>query len=480
MKTMKTNILENKSRKVFLFSIPKGLNIILMLLLIFEISSAESGFSQEINFRTLPQIIVDKNNHYLKTSDGKQFIWFGDTGWKLIEKLSREEVLLYLDTRSKQGFNIIQLVIAWSPQVTNYYGDSAFINLNPCLPAITNGANPSNNVEYDFWDHLDFVINEILKHGMYPAVLPTWGGAIVNGQYNQKSAKEYGFFLGKRYKNAPLVWVLGGDIPAGGFEATWNEMANGITYGITGELDYSKVFMTYHPYGFKSSSSFWFHNAKWIDMNMQQTGHDAFWPVYNNILADWNRLPAKPVIDAEPSYEDFPASFHDTINRISANNIRQIAYYEFFSGAAGFTYGHNNVFQFYKGSNGYFHPTKLWAESLKSPAIDQLIIFKKLIESFSLEYCKPEWEMVVTQYDETKRVLALQGKNWAMVYTPSGKRFSIDLGKTETSQILAKWFDPLTGQITQFDVHKTNNKFYFVPPISATHPDWVLILSMIQ
>ena len=38
----------------------------------------------------------------------KTFFWLGDTGWLLFVKCLREETLSYLETRRRQGFNVIQ------------------------------------------------------------------------------------------------------------------------------------------------------------------------------------------------------------------------------------------------------------------------------------------------------------------------------------------------------------------------------------
>ncbi len=41
----------------------------------------------------------------------------------------------------------------------NYYGDSAIINHNIANPLTTKGTNNNDSTQYDYWDHLDYVIN---------------------------------------------------------------------------------------------------------------------------------------------------------------------------------------------------------------------------------------------------------------------------------------------------------------------------------
>ena len=59
-----------------------------------------------------------------------------------------------------------------------------------------------------------------------------------------------------------------------------------------------------------SGSSESFHDEDWLDFNMRQNGHVAeFTGRYDQTRADYDRTPAKPVLDGEPIYEDHPVSF---------------------------------------------------------------------------------------------------------------------------------------------------------------------------
>ncbi|MFZ5830334.1 MAG: DUF4038 domain-containing protein [Planctomycetota bacterium] len=46
------------------------------------------------------------------TDTGEPFFWLGDTAWEMLHRLDREETLHYLDVRARQGFNVIQTVLA--------------------------------------------------------------------------------------------------------------------------------------------------------------------------------------------------------------------------------------------------------------------------------------------------------------------------------------------------------------------------------
>ena len=66
---------------------------------------------------------------------------------------------------------------------------------------------------------------------------------------NNATAFSYGKYLGTRYKNTSVIWILGGDFFATGFEDIWRRMAAGITEG-----DGGVHLKTYHPKSPRSSA----------------------------------------------------------------------------------------------------------------------------------------------------------------------------------------------------------------------------------
>ena len=56
-------------------------------------------------------IRISPNGRFFAQTGGRPFFWLGDTGWLLFKKCSREETVAYLETRQKQGFNLIQVMV---------------------------------------------------------------------------------------------------------------------------------------------------------------------------------------------------------------------------------------------------------------------------------------------------------------------------------------------------------------------------------
>lgn len=117
------------------------------------------------------QVLVDESNKFLKDSrTGQAFFWMGDTAWELFHRMTREDIIYYLDKRESQGFNVIQaVVLAELDGLTqaNRYGDVPFSDLNTLEWAVSRGADPEDAEAYDYWDHVDFVVKEAAKRGLY-------------------------------------------------------------------------------------------------------------------------------------------------------------------------------------------------------------------------------------------------------------------------------------------------------------------------
>ncbi len=241
---------------------------------------------------TFEPIHPDSSGHFLVTTSGQPFFWLADTAWELFHRLNHTEAEHYLETRRQQGFNVIQAVIL--AEMDGLHTPNA----NGHLPLA--GDDPLRPNEF-YFRHVDEIIRLAAEKGLYIGLLPTWGDK-VNGElwgtgpviFNRENARGYGKFLGLRYQNAlNILWILGGDRPADGYEALWAALAEGIIEGLG-----RRPFFTYHPQGGRSSSA-WLHDAGWLDMNMWQSGHvllDA--PNWEMIASDYNRrVPSATLCD---------------------------------------------------------------------------------------------------------------------------------------------------------------------------------------
>jgi hypothetical protein len=437
----------------------------------------------------LSKLTVNADRRYLVRDDGAPFLYLSDTAWELFHRPNREQVRAYLELRAKQKFTVIHAVaLAELDGIRdpNAYGDLPLIDKDPTRPAVTPGSNPNNKEEYDYWDHVDYVVDEANRLGMYIAFLPTWARWLGVNPRDEKvitaeNAQAYGEFLGKRYGKKGIIWVLGGDRTGQGFEEVWRAMAKGIAIGISGREDYDAALMTYHPGGGHTSST-WFHNDPWLDVNMQQTGHGpaATAKSWEKIAADYARTPVKPVIEGEPLYEDHPIGFVRGVRQngfSSDNHVRQRAYWTLFAGAAGVAYGHHSVWQMYApGRRPVNGPLYFWEEAIHRPAAAQMQHVRTLMESRPMLTRVPDQSIVVDALEGPERIQAIRGPDHLFVYTGSGIAFTVNLGKISGAQVRAHWYNPRNGTSTEIGVFDNSGTREFRPQYEGLGSDWVLVL----
>ena len=117
---------------------------------------------------------MSSNGRFLETSNsGKPVFLNGDTGWVGHIRLQRSDIQIYLSNRKQLGFNLIGVIALHETGFNsgiNIYGDSPFQiqnngNWDVNQPIITSGSNPDNATEYDYWDHLEYYISQIISSG---------------------------------------------------------------------------------------------------------------------------------------------------------------------------------------------------------------------------------------------------------------------------------------------------------------------------
>lgn len=414
---------------------------------------------------------VSPTGRYLTHANGSPFLYLGDTAWELFHRLDREDAARYLEDRAAKGFTVIQAVaISEFDGLTdpNAYGDLPLHDGDPSRP---NDA---------YFRHVDWIIDRAAQLGMRMGLLPTWGDKVgpVNWGtgpevFTTENAYAYGRFLGERYRDAPIIWMLGGDRnpTEPRHFAVWRALAGGLAAG-----DGGVHLRTFHPQGWSSSATF-FHDEPWLDFNTVQSGHhrlDA--PNYQLIEPDYNRAPAKPILDGEPCYEDHPVNWKPELGHFSDWDARKAAYWSLFAGSCGHTYGANSIFQFWTGGDpGKFGARRPWQEALDLPGSGQMRHARALIESRPVLNRIPDQSLILSDRGtgpDHARATRADDYSFAFVYLPTGRPVHLDLSGF-SSPLEAAWFDPRTGE-KQPSVDASRPTF--APPTSGPGQDWILIL----
>jgi hypothetical protein len=417
---------------------------------------------------------VSSNGRYLMRANGTPFFYLADTAWQMPVKLDRADVDYYLQDRAAKGFTAIQMVVLDNPSVKNRYGQLPLLNNNPATP------------NQAFFQHIDHIVNKAASLGLYVSFMPTWGrnvGETGGRMFNTSNAYAYGKYLGTRYRNAwNIIWVAGGDTPVNNATAAniWRSLAQGL-----GDGDGGSHLITFHPYGGKTSRTYW-ANESWLDFDMMQSGHSRDSASYNMTASDYAKSPTIPVIEGEPNYENLPVgAFQGSTGApyLDAYDVRKKAYWDIFAGAAGTAYGANEVYQFWNagqwGESGAHTP---WKQALNLPGATQLKYLRALMESRTYFSRVPDQSVVVSgTLSGSSRIQATRdaGGAYAMVYSASGQGFTVNMSKITGSGVKAAWYDPRTGKVTAIGTFANSGTRSFTPPTRGYGQDWVLTLDRV-
>jgi hypothetical protein len=370
---------------------------------------------------------VSDNGRYF-VQHGKPFFWLGDSTWSLFVLYSTREAEEYLEHRRQQGFNVFHVMLAFNggpglkTGAGNQEGEMPWLDSNPAHP----------NEAY--FKNVDYIVDMARRKGLIMYLLPLGGsgGAFVEQEkvFTSDNVRAYAKWLGHRYRNVPnIVWMNGFDLAPWEHVEFARDLAAGLREGGAAQL------MSYAPRGGLSSS--YFQQEAWLGFNHIQTWSD-YWRAHSMVLADYCRLPIKPVVMAEGAYEEGPEYPSRPITPLV---VRKEAYWSFLGG--GFhSYGHNDIWR--------HNPS--WRKSLDSPGARQMGILKAIFTSHNW------WKLVPDQSvfrngagsDMTLNVAARSTDgDGVIVYLSSPCSVSVDMSKVTASKtIQATWVNPATGANT--------------------------------
>lgn len=429
--------------------------------------------------------------HQIATPDGRPFFLLSDTAWKMWYRLTRPQIDRYLADRARRGFNVVQVWVYDRVRRTRD-GDQAFVGFDVDRP------------NERFWALVDYTFRRARRYGLRLAIVPMWA-SYVTGVYaapgdpimlrDPATARRYGRFLGRRYREFGPIWIVGGEGSArytDGPDTTpiWAALAQGLAEGTDlGGAD--GVFIVYHPWALLTppSSSIDFQDAPWLDAHGIHSSHfrvrgDQNW---RYVLDDFFRRPVRPVWDTESQYEAHPVDFGLSPGVFSTADARTRMYAGVFAGGAGANFTHHAVWQFADPDVPDQQPEALiapvpWQRALDSPGYRQAPYLKGLMLSRPYFGRRPDERLLASPAgDGAARVGALRGRGgqFAMVYLPQGGAVTIRLGRLNARALRGWWFNPRTGRARAIaGLFPARGERRFRAPGGATGVgrDWVLVL----
>jgi Protein of unknown function (DUF4038)/Putative collagen-binding domain of a collagenase len=432
------------------------------------------------------QLRLSENRRFLVRGDGAPFYWFGDTAWEIFHRANREEAEIYLKKRAEQGFTVIQAVVLAEFQgirEPNAYGDLPLLEEDPGKP------------QEAYFRHVDWIVTLANQFGLTIGMLPTWGDKVgkTHGDgppvFNRRKARMYGKFLGKRYKDAEVVWILGGDRVVDNRQklGIWRSLGEGLRTG-----DEGRHLMTFHPRGgddqVSTSSNVFPNDDPFLDFNMRQNGHFNATSTWARIASDYALVPPKPVIDGEPIYEDHPIGFDAAKYGYStAADCRRFLYWDLFSGAFGHTYGHHSVWQMHTPGRGegINKPLNDWLEAIDSPGSWQIRHARALLESRPFLTRIPDDSLIVpgsvpnaVPGAGTKFMNATRNVDGAygMIYSATSRSYTVNPNMLSGESLHFWWFNPRDGSHADLGVFPRSHLIDVTPPFQGEDVDRILVI----
>jgi hypothetical protein len=398
---------------------------------------------------------VSANRRYLETSEGKPFLWLGATEW-LLNKHTDEQVLLLLDRRKAQGFTVVQVFAArswgnqpWSRDLawshTDAHGNLPFVDSRPTL---------LNN---EYWSRWLWIADQAARRGLQLLVMVGEPGRrdTLWPLKNLNEAYEYGRKVGELFrKRRNVIFSIGqdseGNVGVGieGFRA----MAEGVADGVNGQnrfdntADYSTTLMTHHPY---TTTSAWFPKDPWVDANGIQGSRneaaDNNLMVYARVACECGKTdPMRPALFLEGSYED-ERNAGGKLPPTTPRNVRMQAWYAFFAGAAGYSYGHANNWAQYRH-----------IDYLDSPGALHMGVLQRFLAAREWWGLVPDQTILRNGEENGERrkvAVRAEDRSAAYVFYPTNEPAAIRLSALgRAAKFPAFWFDPRDGHTESIGV----------------------------
>lgn len=411
---------------------------------------------------------ISDEGHYLAHRDGTPFFWLGDTAWNGALRSTEEDWATYLADRAGKGFSVIQFVTTqWRAAHTDAEGNVAYVGYD------------SIQVNPAFFQRLDRRVDAVNEAGLLAAPVLLWAlgePEQVPGKLPEEQAIRLARYLTARYGAHHVAWILGGDENYSGANAErWLRIGR----GVFDEAGHAPV--TLHPQGMQ-----WhfdpFLDEPWLTLLIYQSGHgdDAEtlrWIHSGPPSQAWQQEPIRPIINAEPPYEDHVA--YQSRQPHSAYNVRRAVYWSLLNApTAGVTYGAHGIWSWetepaeplnHEGSG----VAKPWQEAMELPGSTHMQYVADLFGAIEWWTLRPAPELLAAQPgdDDPAHFAAAarsEAGDLAVLYLPVGGTVTLD-PELLAGDLPAAWFNPRDGSRTPAEPSAPST--YTAPDTN----DWVLV-----
>lgn len=413
---------------------------------------------------------VAEGGRYLVDQNGAPFLIAGESPQALMVNLSEKDAELFFANRRSHGFNAVWINLLCRQGTGGRADGSTYDGLLP-FKSPDDFATPNEA----YFARCDRMVRLAARHGLLVILDPCetidhLKPMLKNGV---EKCREFGRYLGARYKGFDnLLWMHGNDFQ------TWKDPTHDAVVLAVARGIRDKDARHLHTVELNYEVSGSLDDVRWaplIDLSAAYT----YYPTYAEVLKEYNRPAAKPVVLIEADYE-FERSSTPAV-------LRRQEYWALLSGAAGQLYG-----------NGYTWPFKAgWKDKLDTPGAVQMAHVQALFEPRPWHRLVPDQKhQVVTAGYGTFDGTTTAGNRYVMTsdyataarvpdgslvmaYLPSRRPVTVDMGRL-AAPATALWYDPSRGTYTTIRGSPLPNvgKREFTPPGNNGDGDgdWVLVL----
>lgn len=427
---------------------------------------------------------ISENRRHFEHEDGTPFLWVGDTWWMgFCERLSwPDDFKLLTADRVAKGFSVIQIVGGLYPDMPEFDERGAneaglawereYARINPA-----------------YFDMADRRLDWMVQAGLVPCVVGCW--AYYLGFLGAEKMRQHWRYLIARWGAYPVVWGLAGEV---GMPFYLSEDVEGdIKKQKAGWVEMGKYVRQTDPY----SNPITIHPSKIardevdddsvMDFGMLQSGHDGYESVAHSVAsvaAERDRQPRMPVVQSEVNFEGIR---HDT-----SAEVQRLAFWTtMLSGATGFTYGANGIWQvntkdkpYGASPHGGTWGNTSWQEACELPGAFQVGLSRKLLERYRWWEFEPHQEWIEPSGDaENVRApfaAGISGKVRMFYYYDLIVAWTEVAGKVvgieSDVRYEAFFWDPRNGDAIGIGTVEADAEGCWQVPREPTLQDWVLVL----
>ncbi|HTL19031.1 MAG TPA: DUF4038 domain-containing protein [Patescibacteria group bacterium] len=436
----------------------------------FPLRSAELATPNTVQPPAAYPLKKSPNGRYLVDSKNVPFLLAGDAPQALMVKLTEADADLFFSNRVSHGFNALWINLLCRPGTGGRKDGATYDGILP-FTAPDDLSTPNEA----YFARCDRMMSLAQEHGLLVLLDPAetidhLKILLANGP---DKCRAFGRYLGQRYKRFPnLIWMSGNDFQ------TWrqpkdDEAALAVAKGIH-ETDPDHLQTVELNYEVSGSLD----DPNWESIISLSCAY-TYYPVYAEVLKEYNRPNFLPVIMIESDYE-FERQATPAV-------LRRIEYWSILAGAAGQVYGSGPIWPFADN----------WKRSLDSTGAVQMAWVKALFEPLAWFDLLPDQQhkLVVAGYGTFDRE-SHEGNHYVMTsdyvtagrtadgrlaiaYVPSIRPLKVDLSQLR-GPVTARWYDPSCGKFSPIEGSPFPNsgKHDFTPPGNNADGDgdWLLVL----